>query len=75
MQKSVKNIRSESKMEKKTRSNVKDGYRRLVGIMMNLLSKDDEFAQVQYKEGVERHGDKAVEAMFKEACQLSIKDR
>ena len=50
--------------------NVKDEYRRLIGIMMNLMSKDDEYAQVQYKKGVKRHGDKAVRAMFKECCQL-----
>ena len=75
MQKSVENIRSESEMKKKTRLNVKDGNMRLVGIMMNLLSKDDEFAQVQYKEGVKRHGNKAVEAMFKEAYQLGDDDK
>jgi len=75
LQKSVENIHSTSKIKKKTRLNVKDGYRWLVGIMMNLLSKDDEFAQVGYKEGTKRHGEKAVEAMFKEACQLGDSDK
>ena len=50
--------------------NVKDEYRRLIAIMMNLMSEDDEYAQVQYKQGVKRHGDKAVRAMFKECYQL-----
>ena len=65
MQKSVENIRNGPKIKKQTKLNVKDKYRCLVGTMMNLISKDDEFSQVQYKEGIKRHGEKAVDAMFK----------
>ena len=54
---------------------MKDEYRRLIAIMMNLMSEDDEYAQVQYKQGVKRHRDKAVRAMFKECCQLGDSDK
>ena len=47
MQKSVKNIRREVNVKNQT--HVKDKYRSLVGTMMNLLSEDDKYAQVQYK--------------------------
>ena len=70
MQKSVKNIRGETNIKKQTCVIVKDEYCRLIGIMMNLMSKDDEYAQVQYKQDIKRHGDKAVKAMFKECRQL-----
>ena len=71
----MENICSTAKIKKQTKLNVIDKYRRLVGIMMNLMSKDDEFAQVNYKQGVKRHGDKVVEAMFKECCQLGGDDK
>ena len=66
MLKSVKNICSAAKIQKQTKLNMKDKYRQLVEIMMNLMSKDDQFAQVNYKQGVKRHGDKTVEVMVKE---------
>ena len=66
----MKNIRIEANVKMQTCVSVKDEYHRLVGIMTNLISKDDEYAHVQYKQGVKRHWDKAVRAMFKECCQL-----
>ncbi len=60
---------------KDTCANVKDEYCRSFEIMMNFMSKDDEYAQVQYKQGVKRYGDKAVRAMFKECCQLGDSDK
>ena len=75
MQKSVENIWSEAGVRKQTKLNVRDKYRSLVGIMMNLMAKDDEYAQVQYKQGIKRHGNKTVEAMFKECCQLGENDK
>ena len=43
--------------------------------MMNLMAANDEYSQVQYKHGVKRHGSKAVEAMFKECCNLGDDDK
>ena len=70
MQKSVENIRNEAGIKKQTKINVKDKYRSLVGIMMNLMAEDDEYAQMQCKKGVKKLGNKAVQAMSKECCQL-----
>ena len=75
MQKTVQNICQGAKERKQTSLNIKDTFRGFVGVMMNLLSEDDKFAQVQYKEGIKRHRDKAIEAMLKECCQLGDGDK
>ena len=54
---------------------LKDKYRRLIEIMMNLMSEDDDYAQLQYKQGLKRHRDKAVREMFKECYQLGDSDK
>ena len=75
MQKSVENIRSETNIKKQVSITVKDEYCRLMGIMMNILSNDDDCEQVNYKQGVKRHGDKVVRVMFEECCQLGDIDK
>ena len=53
--------------------NTNDLYRRVIGVTMSQLSKDDKYAQVSIKEGIRRHGDKAVEVVLKEFTQLNDK--
>ena len=53
--------------------NTNDLYRRVIGVTMLQLSKDDKYAQVSIKEGIRRHGDKAVEVVLKEFTQLNDK--
>ena len=48
--------------------------RKVTGIVMNQISKQDRYAQVSVKEGVRRHGQKAVNAVLSEFAQLNDKD-
>ena len=42
----------------------------MVGVVMTQMSKADKYAQVSVKEGIRRHGQKAIDAMIKEFTQL-----
>ena len=48
-----------------------DLYRRVVGVTLTQLSKDDKYAQVSVKEGIKRHDDKAIAALLNEFSQLN----
>ena len=68
-------IRNESCNKNKGQVNINtnDLYRRIVGVTMTQLSKDDRYAQVSVKEGIKRHGDRAVAAILNEFTQLNNK--
>ena len=50
-----------------------DMFRKAVGITLTQMSKVDKYAQVSVREGIKRHGQKAIDAMMKEFAQLNDK--
>ena len=64
-----------SKVSNKKVLNLKtnDIYRRIVGVTLTQLSKEDKYAQVSVKEGIKRHGNKAIAAVLSEFSQLNDK--
>ena len=56
----------------KNKSN--DMLRRVTGIVMNQIAKQDRYAQVSVREGVKRHGQRAVDAVLSELTQLNDKN-
>ena len=60
--------------KKRIEIKVKDTFRHIVGTMMVQLKDNDEHAQVSVKEGIKRHGAKAIAAVLKEYTQLHDKD-
>ena len=67
----VKKILNNDKSQKHSEArtliiNTDDLYRRIVGVTLTQLSKEDKYTQVSVKEGVKRHGDKAIQAVMKE---------
>ena len=72
-----KSVLSNSKKKGKEKSinmKSKDLYRQVTGILMNQLKEQDKYAQVSVKEGVRRHGQKALDAVMTEFAQLNNKD-
>ena len=51
-----------------------DMLRRVTGIVMNQIAKQDRYAQVSVREGVKRHGQRAVDAVLSELTQLNDKN-
>ena len=47
-----------------------DLFRRLTGAMFGQISKDGKFANTHLSEGMERHGEKLIEALLTELSQL-----
>ena len=74
MQQSVKEIRDEVKEKNKTRLNIKDPFKYIVNIMMNQVSDNGEYAQMNYKKGIKVHGKLAIEAMLREYAQMGEGD-
>ena len=48
-----------------------DMLRKVIGIVMTQMSKHDKYAQVSVKEGIQRHGQKAIDAVLTEYAQLN----
>jgi len=49
-------------------------FRKLVCITITQLSRTEKYVQLSIKEGIRRHGDKALEAVLKEYSQLDDKE-
>jgi hypothetical protein len=56
--------------KKRIKLEIKDMFRKVIGITMSQMSKEDRYAQVSVKEGIKRYGHKAIEAVMKEYAQL-----
>ena len=70
-----KKIAKKLKTEKrKVKKYFKSGFRKLVGSMFSQISKDSKYTQIGMKEGVRRHGDRALDALLFELTQLDEKE-
>ena len=58
---------------KKVNLKTNDLYRRVIGVTMTQMSKEDKYAQVSVNEGIKRHGEKAIAAVLAEFGQLNNK--
>ena len=67
----VMKARQAGSKEPKVNMNTNDLFRRITGVTMTQLSKEDKYAQVSVGEGIKRHGDKAVAAVLAEFGQLN----
>lgn len=52
----------------------KDTFRKIVGVLMSQMTKEDKYAQVSVEEGVRQHGEQAIEAVLAEFTQLNDHD-
>ena len=48
--------------------------RRVTGVVMNQMSKQDKYAHVSVKEGIKSHGKRAIDAVLSEFTQLNDKN-
>ena len=68
------------KKKKKIRIHIKDTYRQVVGAMMANIAKSNttkskgKHAQLNVKQGIDKHGQKAIEAILTEYSQLDDRD-
>ena len=59
--------------KKKINMNTYDLYRRIVGVTLTQMSKEDKYAQVLVKEGMRGHSERAIAAVLTEFTQLNNK--
>jgi hypothetical protein len=64
------NPKKQKRKKKKIKLEIKDMFRKVVGVTMAQMAKADKYAQVSVKEGINRYGHKAVEAVMQEYAQL-----
>ena len=68
-------IISKEKEKNQTQLNVKDAFRHLVNIVMNQVSDDSEYTQMNYKKDIKVHGDLALKAILKGYVQMGDGDK
>jgi hypothetical protein len=64
------NHKKTKRQKKRIKLEVKDMFRKVVGVTMTQMASADRYAQVSVKEGIKRYGHKAIEAIMTEYAQL-----